>query len=152
MRPSSYDADVLTLERQVSFALSLAARSVVAIYRPLLAELNLTHPQYLVMLALWQHGPLPVSRLRNLLHLDSGTLSPLLKRLEAAGHLRRERNVANERSVIVSLTPRGEALRTPAESVPPAVLDGLGMPVDAVEHLHSVLADVVAAARPAQAP
>src|SRR5688500_12731910 len=100
MRPSPYDAGALTLERQVSFALSVAARHVLALYRPLLAELNLTHPQYLVMLALWQHGPLSVRRLGNLLQLDSGTLSPLLKRLEALGHLRRERSAADERSVI----------------------------------------------------
>jgi DNA-binding MarR family transcriptional regulator len=151
MRPSSYDADALALERQVSFALSVAARHVLAIYRPLLAELHLTHPQYLVMLALWQHGPLTVRRLGHLLQLDSGTVSPLLKRLEAVGHLRRERDASDERSVIVELTARGDALRTRAESVPPAVLDGLGLPAEDVEHLHSVLAGVIAAARPAEA-
>ena len=146
-----YAADPLALERQVSFVLSVAARHVLAIYRPLLAELNLTHPQYLVMLALWQHGPLTVRRLGMLLQLDSGTLSPLLKRLEAVGHLRRERDPADERSVIVELTARGDALRERAGSVPPAVLDGLGMPAEDVEHLRSVLAGVIAAARPAAA-
>ena len=146
-----YAADDLALERQVSFVLSVAARHVLAIYRPLLDELHLTHPQYLVMLALWQHGPLTVRRLGRLLHLDSGTLSPLLRRLEALGHLRRERNAADERSVIVELTDRGEALRARARSVPPAVLDGLGLPAEDVEHLHSVLAGVIAATRPAAA-
>jgi DNA-binding MarR family transcriptional regulator len=151
MRHSSYAADALTLEGQVSFALTLAARHVVAIYRPLLAELGLTHPQYLVMLALWQHGPLSVRRLGSLLQLDSGTLSPLLKRLEVAGHLRRRRAAADKRSVLVDLTPRGDALRARAESVPPAVLDGLGMPLDDVEHLRGVLGGIIASARSAEA-
>ena len=84
--------DMLALERQVCFALSVAARNVVAVYRPVLEPLGLTHPQYLVMLALWQHGPLSVKDLSGLLQLDPGTLSPLLKRLEAAGLLRRERD------------------------------------------------------------
>jgi DNA-binding MarR family transcriptional regulator len=140
MRPPSYPADALALERQVSFALSVAARHVVAIHRPLLAELDLTHPQYLVMLALWQHGPLSVRRLGRLLRLDSGTVSPLLKRLEAAGHLRRERDAGDERSVTVRLSPRGEALRTRAASIPSAVLDGLGMRLEEVQRLHDVLA------------
>ena len=86
------DGDPLALEEQVCFALSVAARSVVAVYRPLLEPMGLTHPQYLVMLALWQHAPLSVSELSRLLQLDPGTLSPLLKRLEAAGYLRRERD------------------------------------------------------------
>ena len=83
---------MLALERQVCFALSVAARNVVAVYRPVLEPLGLTHPQYLVMLALWQHGSLSVKDLSGLLQLDPGTLSPLLKRLEAAGLLRRERD------------------------------------------------------------
>src|SRR3712207_8404359 len=77
------DVDVLALDRQVCFALSVAARNVVAVYRPVLEPLGLTHPQYLVMLALWQHGTLSVKELSGLLQLDPGTLSPLLKRLEA---------------------------------------------------------------------
>ncbi|GIE32554.1 putative transcriptional regulator, MarR family protein [Actinoplanes italicus] len=145
MSPSAPPDDALTLERQVSFALSRAARHIVAIYRPLLAELNLTHPQYLVMVALWQHGPLPVRRLRDLLQLDSGTLSPLLTRLESAGQVRRRRDKADSRSVIVVLTAQGDALRTRARSVLPAVLDDLGMPAGELEHLHSVLAGVIAA-------
>src|SRR6185295_2803247 len=84
-------ADPLALEEQVCFALSVAARGVVGVYRPLLEPMGLTHPQYLVMLALWQHAPLSVRGLSELLQLDPGTLSPLLKRLEASGYLRRER-------------------------------------------------------------
>lgn len=148
MGPSSHNAIELTLDRQLSFALTVAARHVVALSRPLLDELNLTHSQYLVMLVLWQYGPLSVRRLGSLLQLDSGTLSPLLKRLEARGQLRRERSTADERSVIVHLTSRGDALRTRAETVPSAVLDGLGLRVDEVERLHSVLAEVIGTARP----
>src|ERR1700710_3345454 len=80
-------ADPLELERQVCFALSIASRSVLAVYRPLLEPLGLTHPQYLVMLALWGRSPLSVKELAGLLALDPGTLSPLLKRLEAVGRV-----------------------------------------------------------------
>lgn len=97
--------DPLALEQQVCFALSVAARSVVAVYRPLLEPMGLTHPQYLVMLALWQHAPLSGRDLSRLLQLDPGTLSPLLKRLEAAGYLRRERDAADERSLAVTSPP-----------------------------------------------
>ena len=103
------------------FALVVAARSVVAVYRPVLERLGLTHPQYLVMLALWQHAPLSVKRLSTLLQLDPGTLSPLLKRLEAAGLLTRRRDPADERLLAVELTGRGAALRDQALEVPPAV-------------------------------
>ena len=85
--PAAATDDVLALDRQVCFALSVAARNVVAIYRPVLEPLGLTHPQYLVMLALWQYGTSSVKKLSQLLQLDPGTLSPLLKRLEAAGGL-----------------------------------------------------------------
>ena len=83
--------DLLELERQVCFALAVASRSVVSIYRPLLEPLRLTHPQYLVMLALWQYAPLSVTTLSQRLQLEPATLSPLLKRLEAVGYLRRDR-------------------------------------------------------------
>src|SRR3954451_15034621 len=104
-------ADPLALEEQVCFALSVAARGVVGVYRPLLEPLGLTHPQYLVMLALWQHAPLSLRRLSEFLQLDPGTLSPLLKRLEAIGYLRRERKAGDERSLAITLTPSGQALR-----------------------------------------
>src|SRR3954453_17626729 len=111
--------DPLALEHQVCFALSVAARGVVAVYKPLLEPMNLTHPQYLVMLALWQHAPLSVKDLSRLLQLDPGTLSPLLKRLEAAGYLRRTRNPRDERALAVELTGEGRALRRQALKVPP---------------------------------
>lgn len=142
-------ADPLALEQQVCFALSVAARGVVAVYRPLLEPMGLTHPQYLVMLALWQHAPLSVRALSGLLQLDPGTLSPLLKRLEAIGYLRRERDPADERSLAVTLTPAGQALRGRAEQIPPAVVQRLGMPIEDLRRLHADLTRVIAAARPA---
>ncbi|GIF11739.1 MarR family winged helix-turn-helix transcriptional regulator [Actinoplanes teichomyceticus] len=138
--------DPLALERQVCFALSVAARSVVAIYRPLLEPMGLTHPQYLVMLALWGDSPLSVRRLSELLQLDPGTLSPLLKRLEAIGYLRRERDPADERSLAITLTDAGRALRAEAEKIPPAVVARLGMPIEDLQGLHSSLTRVIAAA------
>jgi DNA-binding MarR family transcriptional regulator len=144
--PDASDRDPLELERQVCFALSVAARGVVALYRPLLEPMGLTHPQYLVMLALWQHEPLSVRAISNLLQLDPGTLSPLLKRLEASGYVRRERDPADERSLAVSLTERGWALRTEAEKIPPAIVSRLGMPIEELESLHGALTRVIAAA------
>jgi DNA-binding MarR family transcriptional regulator len=143
--------DPLALEQQVCFALSVAARSVVAVYRPLLEPMGLTHPQYLVMLALWQHAPLSVRELSGLLQLDPGTLSPLLKRLEASGYLRRERDRADERSLAVTLTPAGQELRGKAEQIPPAVVERLGLPIEDLQRLHASLTQVIAAARPAPA-
>ncbi|GLY01707.1 MULTISPECIES: MarR family transcriptional regulator [Actinoplanes] len=140
--------DPLALEQQVCFALSVAARSVVAIYRPLLEPMGLTHPQYLVMLALWQHAPLSVRRLSELLQLDPGTLSPLLKRLEAIGYLRRRRDPADERSLAITLTDSGRALRADAERIPPAVVARLGMPVEDLRSVHAALTRVIAAATP----
>jgi DNA-binding MarR family transcriptional regulator len=139
-------ADPLALEEQVCFALSVAARGVVAVYRPLLEPMGLTHPQYLVMLALWQHAPLSVRRLSELLQLDPGTLSPLLKRLEAIGYLRRDRDPADERSLAVTLTTAGQQLRARAEQIPPAVVQRLGMPLQDLKDLHAALTRVIDAA------
>lgn len=141
--------DPLALEQQVCFALSVAARSVVAVYRPLLEPMGLTHPQYLVMLALWQHAPLSVRRLSDLLALDPGTLSPLLKRLEAIGYLVRGRDRSDERNLAITLTPKGKELRGEAEKIPPAVVERLGMPIEDLRQLHSALTKVIAAAKPA---
>ena len=139
--------DPLALEEQVCFALSVAARGVVAVYRPLLEPMGLTHPQYLVMLALWQHAPLSVRELSGLLQLDPGTLSPLLKRLEAVGYVHRQRDPADERSLAVTLTTAGQALRADAEKIPPAIVERLGMPISELRDLHAALSRVIAAAR-----
>ena len=130
------------------FALAVASRSVLAIYRPLLDPLGLTHPQYLVMLALWGASPLSVRELGDALQLDSATLSPLLKRLESAGLITRTRNNGDERRVDIELTSDGRALREQAFAIPPAVIERLGMPIDELEDLHRALTRVIAAAVP----
>ena len=139
--------DPLALEEQVCFALSVAARGVVAVYRPLLEPMKLTHPQYLVMLALWQRAPLSVKDLSRLLQLDPGTLSPLLKRLESAGYVRRERHARDERQLSVTLTDSGKALRADAERIPPAVVERLDMDLRELQQLHGMLTEVIKAAR-----
>jgi DNA-binding MarR family transcriptional regulator len=140
---------MLALERQVCFALSVAARNVVAVYRPVLEPLGLTHPQYLVMLALWQYGPLSVKDLSGLLQLDPGTLSPLLKRLEGAGLLRRERDAKDQRNLALALTDKGRALRAEAERIPAGIVERLGMPVEELLELQTALGRVIAASRQA---
>jgi DNA-binding MarR family transcriptional regulator len=150
-QPPPEPDDLLALERQVCFALSVAARNVVAVYRPALEPLGLTHPQYLVMLALWQHGALSVKELSRLLQLDPGTLSPLLKRLEAAGLLRRERDPKDQRNLALALTDRGRALREQAESIPTGIVERLGMPVEELLRLQEALSSVIAASQRALA-
>ncbi|MEO7352601.1 MAG: MarR family transcriptional regulator [Marmoricola sp.] len=143
--PSEFE-NPLALEEQVCFALSVAARSVVAVYRPLLEPMGLTHPQYLLMLAMWEDEPLSVTALARLLQLDPATLSPLLKRLEASGLLRRERAAHDERSLAIVLTDRGRELRAEAEKVPPAIVERLGLGAAELERLHRQLTRVIAAA------
>lgn len=144
--------DPLVLERQVCFAMVVAARSVVALYRPLLEPMGLTHPQYLVLLALWQSSPLSVKELSRLLQLDPGTLSPLLKRLEGQHLIVRARDPADERLLSVTLTDSGRALRASAELVPGAVVERLGMTTAELEQLHHTLTTfMTAAAAPAAA-
>jgi DNA-binding MarR family transcriptional regulator len=139
--------DMLALERQVCFGLSVAARNVVAVYRPVLEPLGLTHPQYLVMLALWQHGPLSVKVLSGLLQLDPGTLSPLLKRLESAGLLRRERDASDQRNLALALTDKGRAMRAQAEKIPAGIVERLGMPIEELVALQGALTRVIDASR-----
>ncbi|MFC0547008.1 MarR family winged helix-turn-helix transcriptional regulator [Kutzneria chonburiensis] len=117
----------LLLKDQLCFSLYAASRSVTALYRPMLDELGLTYPQYLVLLVLWEHGTSPVKDLGNALQLDYGTLSPLLKRLEANGLVRRTRRADDERSVAVALTDEGVALRDRALSVPPVIGTAMGL-------------------------
>lgn len=148
------DIDPLALERQVCFALAVTNRAVLAVYRPLLEPLGLTHPQYLVMLALWDHqkstsgdGPaLSVKRIATALQLDSATLSPMLKRLEALGLVTRTKSALDERATDVELTPNGVALRAQALAIPPAVVARLGVDMPELEELHRVLTRINAAA------
>ncbi|MEU8894575.1 MarR family transcriptional regulator [Nocardia sp. NPDC048505] len=139
--------DPLRLDRQVCFALAVANRSVLAVYRPLLEPLGLTHPQYLVMLALWGEAPMSVKAIAEAIQLDSPTLSPLLKRLEAAGLITRRRDPGNERVLVVDLTPAGRALREQAERIPGAVVERLGVSLRDLEELRDALTRVNEAAR-----
>jgi MarR family transcriptional regulator, organic hydroperoxide resistance regulator len=139
--------DPLALERQVCFALSIAARSVLSVYRPILERMGLTHPQYLVMLALWGQSPLAVKELIGMLQLDGPTLSPMLKRLEAAGLVTRARDPLDERQLRVDLTEKGLALRQEALNVPPAVVAKLGLSLGELEELHRGLTTLNDAAR-----
>lgn len=117
----------LLLEDQLCFVLYAASRAVTARYRPLLDELELTYPQYLVMLALWEQDSISVRDLGTALQLESSTLSPLLKRLEANGLLRRERRAQDERSVALRLTAAGVRLRDRAQTVPLAMGEAMGL-------------------------
>ncbi|MFI6869424.1 MarR family winged helix-turn-helix transcriptional regulator [Nocardia sp. NPDC050406] len=141
--------DPLRLDRQVCFALAIANRSVLAVYRPLLEPLGLTHPQYLVMLALWGESPMSVKAIAEAIELDSPTLSPLLKRLEAAGFITRRRDRRDERTLLIELTEEGRALRRQAERIPPAVVERLGVSMAELEELRDVLTRVNRAARAA---
>ncbi|WP_394771246.1 MarR family winged helix-turn-helix transcriptional regulator [Lacisediminihabitans sp.] len=138
--------DVLALDRQVCFALAAASRSVIALYRPVLQPLGLTHPQYLVMLALWERSPRTVTDIGATLLLEPATLSPLLKRLETAGLVTRARSASDERALAVQLTPAGAALRSEAEKVPGQIVERLGMPVAELERIRDDLTKLIAAA------
>jgi DNA-binding MarR family transcriptional regulator len=152
--PTAPEIDPLALEQQVCFALAVTNRAVLAVYRPLLEPLGLTHPQYLVMLALWDHqktfsedpSPLSVKQIATALQLDSATLSPMLKRLETLGLITRTRSAADERSTDVGLTDAGTALRNRATEIPPAVVERLGVDMAELEHLRQVLTRINAAA------
>jgi len=119
--------DPLAVEAQLCLAVSAAARALVSLYRPLLEPLGLTHPQYLAMLALWQHGELSLKQLASHLELEPATTSPLVKRLEALGLVSRGRGSADERLLVITLTDRGRAMREDAVGIPSAMLDDLQM-------------------------
>ncbi|WP_437107089.1 MarR family winged helix-turn-helix transcriptional regulator [Streptomyces flaveolus] len=133
------DTDLLRLDRQICFSLHAASRAFNSVYRVILKDLGLTYPQYLVMLVLWEHGDLPVKKLGEQLRLDSGTLSPLVKRLEGAGLVRRERSTEDERSVRVHLTEEGSALRERALEVPHRIMSATGFDLAEIVDLHARL-------------
>ena len=152
METETISGDPLELDRQVCFALAVASRSVIALYRPVLEPLGLTHPQYLVMLALWGEQPLSVKELSQRLALDPGTLSPLVKRLESAGYVNRARLATDERTLAISLTEAGASLRERALLVPPAIVARLGMPISELEEAHRMLTRLIAAAADTPSP
>ncbi|AQT78897.1 MarR family transcriptional regulator [Mycolicibacterium litorale] len=127
------------LDDQLCFALYSASRAVTAAYRPLLAELDLTYPQYLVLLVLWEEGRANVGRLCERLHLDSGTLSPLLKRLETVGYVARERSAEDERRVDVVLTTAGKRLQGKAACIPERLLAVSDMSLDEIVALRDAV-------------
>jgi MarR family transcriptional regulator, organic hydroperoxide resistance regulator len=112
----------LLLGNQLCFAIYSTAHAFNRVYKPLLDRLGLTYPQYLVMLALWERDGVPVKNIGERLFLDSGTLTPLLKRLEGTGLIKRTRSTEDERHVLIALTPQGQALREKARAVPQAIL------------------------------
>ena len=138
--------DVLALENQVCFGLAVAARSVIALYRPILEPMSLTHPQYLVMLALWEQEPRSLKNLSDTLALEPATLSPLLKRLEATGYIERRRSPSDERALEVRLTETGRALRAEAETIPHRIVERLGLPVSELVNLRETLHTIIGAA------
>ena len=150
------DADRwLELDRQLCFALYSTSLAMTKRYKPLLAPLGVTYPQYLVLLVLWQHRELGVAELGERLFLDFGTLSPLLKRMEASGWLARTRDTRDERRVRVRLTESGEALRQTARTVPPQLADAMQCHLDEITSLTQRLQQLRAqllGASPANAP
>jgi DNA-binding MarR family transcriptional regulator len=131
--------DVLALENQLCFAVVTAARNVVAIYRPVLEPLGLTHPQYLVMLALWEHAPRSLSELAAELAMEPATLSPLVKRLEAQGRVSRSRRSDDERVLEINLTDQGRVLRERALAVPEQIMERVGMDSSEIAALRTAL-------------
>ena len=137
----------LELDNQICFALYSASRAIVRAYTPLLVGLGLTYPQYLVMLVLWEHPDeaMGVGELGQQLHLDSGTLTPLLKRLEGMGHVTRRRHTTDERRVVIALTSAGLAIRERAAGVPREIGQRTGLSVGRLGELRDELTRMVAA-------
>ena len=123
-------AGPLLLGNQLCFAVYSTGHAFNRVYKPLLDRLGLTYPQYLVMLVLWERDDVPVKEIGERLFLDSGTLTPLLKRLEAAGLIRRTRSKQDERQVLIALTPQGEALHEKAKLLPEAILAASACSID----------------------
>ena len=127
--------DIVPLERQLCFSVYSAAHAFTAAYKPLLEPFGLTYPQYLVMLALWQEDGVSVKEIGGRLHLDSGTLTPLLKRLQASGYVRRGRDPANERQLRVELTEVGQQLRWKVAEVRKSLVCSVGMTEEPIQAL-----------------
>lgn len=135
--------EYLALEDHLCFTIYALSRQITCVYRPALEQLDLTYPQYLVMVLLWEQDGRSVKDLGNRLYLDSGTLTPLLKRLEEKKLIARKRNVEDERLVNVHLTPAGKQLKKQAPAVPKSLMEKVDMPVEKIielrEQLNSIL-------------
>ena len=143
-----YMTNAPRLDRQLCFAMYSASRAATKAYRPLLDELGLTYPQYLVMLVLWEEEPRSVRELGEELGLDSGTLSPLLKRLEHLGLVERRRSAEDERRVEVFLTGEGASLSAKASAIPQRLADAAGLPPAELDQLRETLTRLTAALHP----
>ncbi|MBQ8536985.1 MAG: MarR family transcriptional regulator [Clostridia bacterium] len=148
MTDHKYDA--LRIDHQLCFPLYACSREVIKQYKPLLDELDLTYTQYLTMMVLWERNDMTVKALGERLYLDSGTLTPLLKKLEAKGLITRKRANYDERNLIVSLTPQGEALKDEALKVPAAIAEGTSMEPDEMEELYRLLYKILDQMQPAR--
>jgi DNA-binding MarR family transcriptional regulator len=136
------DSQMLPAEQQICFALYSASRSMTGLYRRLLAPLGVTYPQYLVMVVLWESGTTTVSRLGERLHLDSGTLSPLLKRLESLGLVARARSLRDERVVEIALTPEGDRMRSHAPGIASQICEATGFAPDDLSALQGQITEL----------
>ena len=125
-------AELLLLDKQLCFALYSASHAMTRLYQPMLADLGLTYPQYLALLVLWEQDSLTVSDIGARLSLDSGTLTPLLKRMEAGGLITRLRDAADERRVVIRLTPAGRRLKSKAAAIPACLIEATGCSLDDV--------------------
>ena len=131
--------EALRLENQLCFPLYVCAKEVVRRYHPLLEPLGLTYTQYIAMMAFWEHKSLTVGQLGGLLHLDSGTLTPMLKKMEKCGWIRRERSRTDERQTIATITPDGDALRERAAEVPHQMMQCALLDSDEAVQLYTLL-------------
>ncbi|MCX7207783.1 MAG: MarR family transcriptional regulator [Proteobacteria bacterium] len=136
------DLDLLSLDKQFCFSLYSASLAMTKAYKPLLAKIGLTYPQYLVMLVLWQQDNILVKDIGEALFLDSGTLTPLLKRMESAAFIKRQRDIEDERQVRITLTPNGKALKEVAKTIPVQLLCASGQSTDTLMLLRSQLAQI----------
>ncbi|MBQ9886619.1 MAG: MarR family transcriptional regulator [Lachnospiraceae bacterium] len=137
MREDTYD--VLRIKNQLCFPLYACAREVIKQYKPFLDSLDLTYTQYITMMVLWEEKSLTVKELGDILYLDSGTLTPLLKKMETKGLITRKRSMQDERSLIVSITQKGDALKEKAVEVPAKLAQTLKLTPDECVQLHGLL-------------
>ena len=137
MDQNQYDA--LKLSRQLCFPLYACARETIKLYTPHLDAIGLTYTQYITMMVLWEHKSLTAKELGRILYLDSGTLTPLLKKLEAKGHLTRKRSETDERNLVVTITEQGEALKDQALHVPDAMMDCLNLEKEEIQTMYRFL-------------
>jgi DNA-binding MarR family transcriptional regulator len=142
-KSSAISADhFLALDNQFCFALYSASLALTKTYKPHLEKLGLTYPQYLVMLVLWEQDRLPVKSIGERLFLDSGTLTPLLKRLEAASFIQRNRDPSDERQVVITLTREGRALKRKATEIPRHIMSASGQPQSTLVSLRAQLSTI----------